>query len=235
MTKLNYLNNPYLFESTSTFVELKEEDGRKAVILKETIFYPQGGGQPADTGEIVSENAVFFVEDTRLDENGTVWHFGEFEKGSFKEKEAVTLKIDKQKRILNAKLHSAGHLIDCAIEEMGIKNLKPTKGFHFPQGAYVEYEGVIENPNDIVLELENTVNDLIAKDLRLEKQDLTSKEAEERGIWSPAGKSARVVNFEGFSVCGCGGTHVNSSSEIQKINIRKIKCKKGKTKISYKL
>lgn len=233
MTKLNYLDNTRLFESKAVFVEVKEGDKGKAVILDETIFYPQGGGQPADNGEIVSEDAVFSVTDVRLDEDGVVWHFGEFENREFHKRDKVTLEIDKKRRILNAKLHSAGHLLDCAVKKIGIKNFKPIKGFHFSGGPYVEYEGTVENPADLIIELEKTINELIARDLEIEKADLSQEEAKARGIPVLPGKSARVINFAGFQGHGCGGTHVVSSSEIGKVIIRKIKSKKGMTKISY--
>ncbi len=233
MTKLNYLNDTYLFESNAIFVEIKENEKGNAVILDETIFYPQGGGQPADKGEIVSENAVFLVIDVRLDEKGTVWHFGEFKNGEFQKGEKVILKIDKDRRILNAKLHSAGHLLDCAVTKMGIENLKPTKGFHFPDGPYVEYDGTVENPAELIPELEKTINDLIEQDLKIEKVDLSPEEAKQQEIRVPQGKPAHIVRFAGFPTCGCGGTHINSASEIGKVIVRKIKSKKGKTKIAY--
>jgi Ser-tRNA(Ala) deacylase AlaX len=147
----------------------------------------------------------------------------------------VILKINKDRRILNAKLHSAGHLLDCAVLKMGIKNLKPTKGFHFPDGPYVEYDGIIENPAEAILVLQKNVDDLIKQNLSVERKDLSPEEARAKGVWAPAGKSARVVNFAGFSICGCGGTHVNMASEIGKITIRKIKSNQGETRIAYSI
>jgi Ser-tRNA(Ala) deacylase AlaX len=134
---------------------------------------------------------------------------------------------------LNARNHSAGHLLDCAVEQQKIEGLKPTKGFHFPEGPYVEYDGTIENPAELIPVLQDAIDKLIEQDLQVEKKDLSPEEAKEQGVWAPPGKSARVVNFAGFSSCGCGGTHVRSASEIGKITIRKIKSKKGKTKIAY--
>jgi Ser-tRNA(Ala) deacylase AlaX len=233
MTKLNYLNDTYLFESTAVFVEMKENEKGKAAILDETIFHPQGGGQPADRGEITSDHGVFLVNDVRLDETGTVWHLGEFKNGEFQKGEKVFLKVDRDRRILNAKLHSAGHLIDCAVLKMGMENLRPTKGFHFPEGPSVEYDGVIENAAAIIPTLEVAVNDLIAQDIKLERKDLTFEEARAQNIFAPPGKPARVIYFTGFPVCGCGGTHVNRTSEIGKVTIRKIKSGKGITKIAY--
>ena len=233
MTKLNYLSNTYLFDSEAIFVEIKENEKGKAVILDKTIFYPQGGGQPADKGKIISGDTIFIVNDVRIDEVGIVWHFGEFSNGQFKIGNKVILKIDKDRRKLNAKLHSAGHLLDCAVSKMEIENLYPTKGFHFPDGPYVEYDGMIKNPIEAILILQKNVDELIVQDLLVEKKDLSPEETQAKNIWTPTGKSARVINFAGFSMCGCGGTHVNKASEIGKIIIRKIKFNQGKTKIAY--
>lgn len=233
MTKLNYLDDTYLFESEAIFVEIKENEKGNAIILDETIFYHQGGGQPADQGEIILGENIFIVSDVRLDENGIVWHFGEFKNGEFKQGDKVLLKINKDRRILNAKLHSAGYLLDCAVSKMEIKNLHPTKGFHFFDGPYVEYDGMIENPVEIISVLQKNVDNLIAQNLKVERKNLSPEEAQSKGIYIPTGKFARIINFMGFPICGCGGTHVNSASEIGKITIRKIKSNQGKTKIAY--
>jgi len=175
------------------------------------------------------------VSQVKLDSDGVVWHFGNFVSGNFNPNEEVTLKIDAVKRILNTKLHSAGHLIDCAVEKLAVPNLKPTKGFHFPEGPNIEYEGTVDNPENLLIELQKTVDKLIAQDLLLAVSDLTQEEAVLKGIFAPIGKKSRVINFKGFSICGCGGTHVISSGQIGKIVIKKIKCKKGITKISYQI
>jgi Ser-tRNA(Ala) deacylase AlaX len=241
MTELEYLNDTYLFESSANFLEVKTSEGstsgdntkRTAVILDKTIFYPQGGGQPADQGVIATASSIFNVTDVRLDEDGLVWHFGEFEGDVFNAEDSVNLKIDKERRIINTKNHSAGHLLDCAVEKLGIPNITPTKGFHFPEGPNVEYEGMIENPQELIPELQKAIDELISQDTKIEFTSLSPEEAKAQGVWAPEGKFARVVNFEGFESCGCGGTHVRSASEIGKITIRKIKCKKGNTKIAY--
>lgn len=233
MTKLNYLKDTYLFKWEATFIEIKENEKGKAIILDETIFYPQGGGQPADKGEIISGDNIFIVNDVRLDENWVVWHFGEFKSGEFKQGDRVVLKIDEDRRILNAKLHSAGHLLDCAVSKMNIENLHPTKGFHFSDGPYVEYDWTIENPAELILVLQKNIDDLISQNLPVEKEELTPDEAKKKWVYAPVGKSARVVNFEGFPFCWCGGTHVNRASEIGQIIVKKIKSGQWKTKIAY--
>ena len=235
MTKLNYLKDTFLFESTSVIKEVIEDDKGLAVVLSETIFYPQGGGQPFDTGFIKTSNGEFKVQDVRLTPIGEVFHYGLFLNGNFHQGDNADLSIDKERRILHAKLHSAGHLLDCAVDQLGLDQLVPTKGFHFAEGPYVEYEGIVENGADLIPELEKKINELVDLDLLIEEKLLNSEEAEKQGIRAPEGKSARVVSFKGFPYCGCGGTHVRSAKEIGSVVVRKIKSKKGKTRIAYAL
>ena len=235
MTKLNYLKDTFLFESTSVIKDVIEDDKGLAVVLSETIFYPQGGGQPFDTGFIKTSNGEFKVQDVRLTPKGEVFHYGLFLNGNFQQGYNADLSIDKERRILHAKLHSAGHLLDCAVDQLGLDQLVPTKGFHFAEGPYVEYEGIVENGADLIPELEKKINELVDLDLLVEEKLLNSEEAEKQGVWAPVGKSARVVSFKGFPHCGCGGTHVRSAKEIGSVVVRKIKSQKGKTRIAYAL
>jgi Ser-tRNA(Ala) deacylase AlaX len=99
----------------------------------------------------------------------------------------------------------------------------------------VEYEGEIADPDSTIRMLDALLAKLVAEDLPLEKRTLTPEEAEHQGIWAPPGKSARTVNFAGYAGCGCGGTHVRSTGEIGRIEIRKIHFKKGVTRVSYAL
>lgn len=234
MTELIYLNDTYLNQLEAKVIEVKNTEKGVAIILDKTIFYPQGGGQPSDQGKIYSEKGIFVVTDVRVDENGMVYHFGNFENGNFQSEDTVKLEIDGNRRILNSRLHSAGHLIDIAAKRAGL-GLKAIKGYHFPDGPYVEYMGTVENPENYIFAVEEAANILVTQDLKIFKKEISSEEAKIRGFYAPAGKAARAVNFEGNEEVGCGGTHVNSSKEIGKIVIRKISSKKGNTKIAYSL
>lgn len=233
MTSLKYLDDTYLFELEAAVKAVKNTEKGTVIILDQTIFYPQGGGQPADQGQIVGANSIFNVQDTRLNTDGTVYHFGNFQTGEIKPGEKVLLKINKDMRIHNAKLHSAGHLIAEAVEELHIPGIKPVKGFHFPEGPYVEYEGSLENPENYIEAIEKTANALVSKNIKIEKKELSPEEAAQKNIWAPSGKSARIVYFQGYAQRGCGGTHLKTTGEIGTIGIRKISSKKGRTKISY--
>ena len=96
-------------------------------------------------------------------------------------------------------------------------------------------KGMLENKNDWINPIQEKINDLVKENIQISNYSLSFEEAAQKNIWAPAGKSARVVDFEGFEGCGCGGTHVLNSSEIGEISIRKIKVKKGVTRIAYAL
>ncbi len=233
-TELLYLEDTYLFTAPATFLEVREHEKGPALILDTTIFYPQGGGQPSDTGFIRGESGVFRVDLVGLDPEGVVWHVGAFEEGSFASQEKVRLEIDKEKRVLHARIHSAGHLLDVALKSLDT-SLVPAKGYHFPQGPYVEYQGEVSDTESLKVVLEQKINELIAKDVPVKKVVLEEEEAKAKGMHAPIGKSVRVVSFEGDEGCGCGGTHVTSSKEIGSVTIRKISSKQGVTRIAYSI
>lgn len=73
-----------------------------------------------------------------------VWHIGLVVSGSFKNGDSAYGIIDKERRDLHSRLHSAGHLIDMAVNKLGYSWLAQ-KSYHFVDGPYVEYEGSLEN------------------------------------------------------------------------------------------
>ena len=158
-TKRLYYDDTALYECKST-IEKSLDD---SVILDQTVFHPQGGGQPSDLGYITSEDqkTVFRVESVRNNENEVI-HFGTYEQGGpFSVNDKVDLKVDSEKRFLHSRLHSAGHLIDVALAELGRTDLKPGKGYHWEVGTYVEYIGKVEDKQELIDALTVKVNDLI--------------------------------------------------------------------------
>jgi len=194
----------------------------KEIVLNQTVFYAQGGGQPSDTGIISWEGGQMKVEKVYWDSDQII-HTGEIHGQASIPGQSVKCTIDHKNRELNSKLHSAGHAIDMAIKTLPY-DLKPNKGFHYPEGPYVEYNGSIENQERFIEELESTLGKII------NNNEMTSIQCEE----TSTGKTHRTVSFGNYKVA-CGGTHVGSLGELKGLYIRKIKSKKGKVKISYNL
>jgi Ser-tRNA(Ala) deacylase AlaX len=235
MTTLLYLHDTYLFTAGATVVSIEETEKGTALLLNQTIFYPQGGGQPADQGVIKCGDIQFNVTDVRLSPEGIVYHYGTFNSIPFNTGENVELEINQERRLLNARVHTGGHLIDVAVNKAGITGITPTKGYHFTEGPYVEYEGVLEDAAGWMDRVAIAANEVVTEDVEIIAEDVSPEDAVTRGIWAPQGKSARFVYFKGYEDqgCGCGGTHVARSGEVGSITIRSVKSKKGKTKVAY--
>lgn len=234
MTKLEYLNDTYLFESEWIIIDIRIKEDKTAIILDRTIFYPQWWWQPADHGQIIHDWNIFNVNDVRLDGNWIVWHFGEYENKEFEIWNVVNLKINQDKRIYNAKLHSAWHVIDSSLESLQLW-IKAFKWFHFSDWPYVECHWTLENPEKYIQIIQNKINEILDKNLIFEKKEIDQKEALSHWISIPAWKSARLITIQWFPSRWCWWTHIQQTKDLGKIIITKISTKKWNTKISYKV
>ena len=237
-TELLYLSDPSL-TANGEVIGIEETDYGIAIILNQTIFYPQGGGQPCDHGYLQGKDKKAEIISVRFD-SGIVYHFQEDSSVVLSVGDAVTIHVDGDRRNLNCQNHTAGHLIDTAMINCGYK-FHPTKGYHFPDSPYVEYEGMIEleDRERVCAELEEEANKLIASG-----QEVESFIVEEYGQlhqhcatvpeYVPKDKPIRVVKVGGVG-CPCGGTHVEDLSQIGCMRVHKIKVKSGNIRVSYRV
>ncbi|BFG14984.1 hypothetical protein CerSpe_012580 [Prunus speciosa] len=233
-TKLDYFDDMWKLQSKATLLSLsKGEDGRTALVLDRPIFHPQGGGQPADTGFIaVADSGLKFVAEDVRSKDGIVYHYG-FVEISGEEMEST---FEKRKEVL----HSAGHLLDACTRNLGFGDLEPTKGYHFPQGPYVEYKGTVPQKDMEIKqkELELEANALISRGGKVSAALLPYEEAcklcgDFLPDYIPKGSTPRIVKLGESPGCPCGGTHVSDISEIKSVTVSQIRTKKGSTKVFY--
>lgn len=235
-TKLLYLEDFNLLQAPAHIIAINQENNRIVIILDQTIFYPQGGGQPYDKGIIENEKGKFLVEEVRF-VDGLVKHFGTFERGSFDVGDSITGIVDEARRTLHSRLHSAGHVVDMAVTALKL-NWIPGKGYHFPDGPYVEYAGSLEgmDKEKLKAEIEATCNKFIQEDrhtklLFMDKSEMSTV-CHHVPDYLPEGKPARVVMYGDFGV-PCGGTHVNNLAQIKQMIIRKIKQEGPNIRVGY--
>jgi Ser-tRNA(Ala) deacylase AlaX len=237
-TKLLYMEDMESLECSAFVESVNRIDGKEVVTLDQTVFYPQGGGQPYDTGEIDNEDTKFVVEEVRF-VDGEVLHIGQFDGRKFIQGEDVKCKVDEARRNLHSRLHSAGHVINMAVDQLGYVEWVPTKGFHFPEGSYVEYETKEDiDKEKLKVDLEKTIADIITKN---PKAEITFLEASKLSSickfvpeYVPKDKPSRVISYDGFGI-PCGGTHVKELKGIGKITIKKLKTQAGTLRISYQI
>ncbi len=235
-THLVYLEDFSILENQAKAIEVTQEDGRLAVILDNTIFYPQGGGQPYDQGTIESSSGKFAVEDVRFF-GGIVKHYGRFDSGNFEQGDTVICKVNLERRVLHSRLHTAGHIVDWAVLQLQLPWV-PGKGYHFPDGPYVEYEGSIEgvDKEKLKTDVEAFCARFIAENRPCKLVFMDKEKMHEVchhvPDFLPEGKPARVVMFGDFGV-PCGGTHVKSLGEVGQVTIRKIKSNGTSIRVGY--
>ncbi len=235
-TILTYMDSNALTDTATVIDTSTREDGKNVVILDKTIFYPQGGGQPYDQGTIDD----FKVEEVRF-KDGIVYHIGtgSIGMGAIDKDATVTLTVDKERRELNNKNHTAGHIIDIAMRNHGTEFI-PTRGFHFPQGAYVEYDGTLDEQERATLkqQVQEEVTKLVQQEIPVTIKMVTLEELQQMSSYVPdyipKDKPSRAMIIEGYPAIPCGGTHAKSTN-VGTLNIVKIKNKSGKLRVSYEV
>jgi alanyl-tRNA synthetase len=254
MTKALYQDNTYLYECEAVVrrVEQSAAEGKYDLILDQTVFYPQGGGQPSDKGIIEHPltGAVFIVEKvTKCRESNEIIHHGYFQSGSLYASERVQCKIDEALRILHSRYHLAGHVIDLAMVSLQAdKQWRASSGNHSPTGAYIEYISVDEDGNSIdsvkslVGELEKKCNELICMDFGSRCIQYKPCEVPEhcRSMLKGGLESMELVRIhrvDSFDQVWipCGGTLGSRLGEVGRISITKHSFKKGLLRICYAL
>lgn len=177
-----------------------------ALVCDETIFHPQGGGQPADTGTI---NGITVTGVKK--QNGVIVHFLP---------EAVPvgmvqMRVDEQMRYRHSRLHSAGHLIGHVLETAG--RLKAVKAHHWPDEGKVTFD----NPDGISVTadaVQTWFDEAVARQL--------PRHVAYRG-------DVRLIGFGTDWAYPCGGTHVVHTGELAGISIGTISVKKGQLSVRY--
>jgi alanyl-tRNA synthetase len=211
-------NNPAVRQFESTVASV---DGL-AVVLEETYFYPEGGGQPADRGTI---DGVPVVDVQTRD--GEVVHTLDREP-EFGAGEAVDAGIDDEFRTYAMRAHTASHVLYGAgrrvFEDIGYGGFGITD-----QKVRVDFETSTEIDDDTLVELERLTNRAIwdsrevtweelPREEALERDGIAFNTATEEGVMESA-DTVRVVTVEDWDVGACGGTHVPNTREIGTVSV----------------
>jgi misacylated tRNA(Ala) deacylase len=223
MTQLIYLEDSYLKELKAKVIEEKEIEGKKAVILDKTIFYPTGGGQANDTGKLIVEGKEIEVYDVKKID-GEVFHFVNSNE-SLVSKE-VLCKLDWEKRYIHMRFHSALHLVDGVI----IKYFKELNAFITGSAIFDDYARVdfdFENgTRDMLQKIIDKSNEIAEEGLEIRAKVIPKEEALKNPnlVRTLPGKellekleNVRIIEIVGLDEQMDGGTHVKNTKEIGKI------------------
>lgn len=224
MTLELFRENGYLQDCDSLVTAI---DGNR-IVVDQTVFYPEGGGQPGDTGKLICSNGTEIpIEDTRKDrDSGLHCHVAAIGIPLPDIGERVRLEIDWPRRYRLMRMHSCMHMLCVAIPAPvtggSIQDGRGRLDFDLPEP--IDKEKITEK-----------LQQLVAEDYPMRLSWITGEELAQQpelvrtmSVQPPNGSGRiRLVQFEGADLQPCGGTHVASSGEIGKVKVRKIE-KKGK-------
>ena len=244
--QLLYFNDTFALEHTATVLRVAEASGadtpQPSVVVDATVFYPAGGGQSADMGHLLSDSGdKVAVTDVKL-RDGLVLHILETLPAWLTTGARVKLRVDGPTRLMHARIHSAGHLLDVCMARCGYDGtaLVPTKGMHSPAEAYVEYSGKVppEDQEPLVARLNAALAAAVEAGGPVRAGVHAYDEAAalcggSLPTYIAQGSTPRVVVMEGAPGCPCGGTHVNDVRQVGAVTVTGVRVKKGVTRISY--
>ena len=229
MTELLFRDDAYLKSTSAELVELTDNGG---LIFDQTVFYPIGGGQPSDVGELILDDLNLKVREVRKGDQGKVVFFVEGSTEGIQIGQKFQQKIDWPTRYGYMKIHTALHLLSVVIP-LGV-----TGGSIGSQKGRLDFE--MPEPLENKEILENELNELIARGLKITESWITDAELEENPslvktmrVKPPMGQGkVRLVRIgtetDEIDLQPCGGTHVKSTLEIGKIRLGKVE-NKGKS------
>ena len=207
--------------------ELKKND-EGMIIVNQTPFYGESGGQVGDKGEIIANDFKFEVTDVQKKLGDLFVHYGKVISGSIKLKDSIELKINIERRNDTRSYHSATHLLHESLRRV--------------LGTHVTQKGSLVEPNRLrfdfshmkpilteeIDEIENLVNTMVYKKSDVKTRLMTPDEAVENGALALFGEKygdeVRVLSMgdedgKYFSTELCGGTHVKNTGDIGKFKI----------------
>ena len=202
---------------------------RVEVVLQETPFYPEGGGQVGDQGTITGPNGTVLVEDTQSPVAGLVVQRGVVQQGDISLGEAVTAQVDPTRRIDATRNHSGTHLLHAALRAVLGAHVRQAGSFVAPERLRFDFSHVSPLSADEVQAVQGMSNERVRDNLLVTSRETTYSEAVGQGALAffgdRYGDVVRVVSMSNgepsgsgqdspFSLELCAGTHVAATGQV---------------------
>ena len=229
MTSALYLEDPRLLEFEARVVATRPTDQGMEIVLDRSAFYPEGGGQPADHGDIRGIPVVHVRSDGR-----TIYHRVSGEIPDSFEGAVVPCRIDASRRRDYQQQHTGQHLLSGAFMQVGPY---PTVSVH--QGTdytTIEIE-TLSIPDADLDQVERRANEAIEADLPVVAQWATEETIGAFPLRRPpkVSGSIRVVRIGDFDCVACGGVHVSRTAEVRLVRLLDVESIRGNTRTIWKI
>jgi len=241
-TKRVYREDPYAVSCEAKVTGVREKKGFDVIACDTSVFFPEGGGQPSDTGTVsIADSGVIHEVSRACDEDlfGDVWHETDAPAGTFKPGDRVTLTIDWDFRFRNMQRHCGEHMLSGTMDSLfgGVN-----RGFHMGEEYItidIDLEGRMLTDEELDL-AQSAVNDAIWSALPVR---VTWFDDYESSLALPVRKQVphegkvSVVTVgdpdDPYDCIACCGTHPANSSEVGLLAIYKCEPNKGMNRIYF--
>ena len=195
------------------------EDGTEvAVILSNTCFHAEGGGQLGDTGRLLSGSGIVNVENTKKLPDGCTIHIGTVAEGTIAVGDEVTCELNISRKNDIARNHTATHLLHAALKKVLGEHVNQAGSYVGPDRLRFDFSHFSPVTAEELLEVENIVNEKILEAIDLDIRETEIAKAKEMGAMALFGEKygniVRVVTVPGYSMELCGGVHVANTSHL---------------------
>src|SRR6478609_7721876 len=225
MTDRLYYHDSFLYDFDARVVEAFSREGKHAIVLDRTAFYPTSGGQVHDLGVLIADGQQVAITEVADEEDGRILHFAA---ASFPAGTQIHGTVDAVRRRDHVQQHSGQHVLSAAFIQLF--NM-PTVSFHMGEDSCtidLETNGLSAAQAQ---KAELLANEVIAEDRPVSIRFVPLEEARQLGLRKLPPKQTgdlRLIDITDFDLTACGGTHVRATGQIGSILLRKIeKVKQG--------
>jgi alanyl-tRNA synthetase len=188
------------------------------VVSDRTIFYPEGGGQVADTGTWKWPGGEAEVTDTQKPVPGLITHRVTVRSGTLHDGALVDMEVPEWTRRRTQANHTGTHLLHAALRKVLGESARQMGSLVAPDRLRFDYAGSAPLTPEQIGQIERLVNEEILRDVEVSKEHMSMEESKTRGAIAFFGEKyserVRVVSVPGFSTELCGGCHVPRTGEI---------------------
>ncbi len=230
----------------STLVKQASEGQKVLIVLDQTTFYGESGGQVGDIGTIFSKDVEVLVDNVMRKKN-VFLHYGTIKKGILTIGQKVKTNVSSSNRAKAAANHTATHLLQSALKSVVNESVGQKGSLVAFNKLRFDFNSSNPISKDQISKIETLVNSWIIENHTLEIKNMSKSEALEKGAVAMFGEKyddeVRVVNVPGVSMELCGGTHVKTTSELGSFKIiseegisagvRRIEALSGQSALDY--
>jgi alanyl-tRNA synthetase len=207
-------------------VEAAEEGSEVEVVVDQTPFYAEGGGQVGDTGLLINPQVILEVKDTKRPLDDLIVHRVLVKRGRVRVQEVLHARVESHRRQAIALNHTGTHILHATLKQVLGDHVKQAGSLVAPDRLRFDFTHFGRLADREVYHVEDLVNERIREDRSVEVVHSALHEALKMGavalFGEKYGDDVRVVKIGDFSLELCGGTHLRSTGEIGLFKVTQI-------------